>query len=244
MTQEAMTALLTLFNPTEWNEQTAADVNARLETASAAHIADWAVATFGRPAHRRRVDAGHDPSAPLRHAARRASTCCSSRPATTSPRPSPRATRPRDACRSPWSTRTPRQTVAEQDAEFGKDLFDRDPNLCCAMRKVEPLGHALDGYDAWVTGTRRVDAATRAELPVVQWDAKHGLVKINPLGAVVRRAGRGLPGEQRPPPQPARRAGLPEHRLRALHAGPSRRARTPAPVAGRAQDKTECGIHE
>ncbi|MBA3905602.1 MAG: phosphoadenylyl-sulfate reductase [Pseudonocardiales bacterium] len=76
-----------------------------------------------------------------------------------------------------------RLSVAEQDAEFGKDLFARDPNLCCAMRKVEPLQNTLAGYDAWVTGVRRVEAPTRANTPLVTYDEKFGLVKINPVAA-------------------------------------------------------------
>jgi phosphoadenosine phosphosulfate reductase len=76
-----------------------------------------------------------------------------------------------------------RRSVAEQDVEFGKDLFARDPNLCCAMRKVEPLTDTLAGYDAWVTGVRRVEAPTRADTPLVTYDEKFGLVKINPLAA-------------------------------------------------------------
>jgi phosphoadenosine phosphosulfate reductase len=76
-----------------------------------------------------------------------------------------------------------RRSVAEQDAEFGKDLFARDPNLCCAMRKVEPLHETLAGYDAWVTGVRRVEAPTRADTPLVTYDEKFRLVKVNPLAA-------------------------------------------------------------
>lgn len=75
------------------------------------------------------------------------------------------------------------QTVAEQDATHGKDLFARDPNLCCRLRKVEPLAHALSGYEAWVTGVRRGDSTTRAGTKHVEWDAKNGMVKINPLAA-------------------------------------------------------------
>jgi phosphoadenosine phosphosulfate reductase len=75
----------------------------------------------------------------------------------------------------------PRLTVAEQDAEFGKDLFARDPAACCRMRKVEPLKAALAGYEAWVTGVRRDEGPTRAGSPVVTWDEAFGLVKINPL---------------------------------------------------------------
>jgi phosphoadenosine phosphosulfate reductase len=76
-----------------------------------------------------------------------------------------------------------RRSVAEQDVEFGKDLFARDPNSCCAMRKVAPLQDTLAGYDAWVTGVRRVEAPTRANTPLVTYDEKFGLVKVNPLAA-------------------------------------------------------------
>lgn len=76
-----------------------------------------------------------------------------------------------------------RRSVAQQDLEFGKDLFARDPGACCAMRKVEPLQDTLAGYDAWVTGVRRVEAPTRANTPLIQFDDKFGLVKINPIAA-------------------------------------------------------------
>jgi phosphoadenosine phosphosulfate reductase len=73
------------------------------------------------------------------------------------------------------------KTVAEQDAEEGPRLYEREPDRCCAMRKVLPLRRTLANYDAWVTGVRRVDAPTRANTPIVQWDERNGLVKINPI---------------------------------------------------------------
>lgn len=76
---------------------------------------------------------------------------------------------------------TPEHSVAEQDALLGKNLFARDPNECCRLRKVAPLGKALRGYSAWVTGLRRVEAPTRANAPLISFDAAFGLVKINPL---------------------------------------------------------------
>ena len=78
---------------------------------------------------------------------------------------------------------TPENSVARQDELFGKDLFAREPNECCRMRKVEPLSKALRGYSAWVTGIRRVEAPTRANAPLISWDKAFGLVKINPLAA-------------------------------------------------------------
>jgi len=73
------------------------------------------------------------------------------------------------------------QTVAQQDAQYGPKLHDRDPNQCCHLRKVIPLRKTLANYSAWVTGVRRVDAPTRANTPIVTWDDRNGLVKINPI---------------------------------------------------------------
>jgi phosphoadenosine phosphosulfate reductase len=78
-------------------------------------------------------------------------------------------------------TLAPAQTVAEQDAEYGPRLHDRDPDRCCALRKVAPLDRALQGYDAWVTGLRRDESASRAATPVVGWDARRGKLKVNPI---------------------------------------------------------------
>jgi phosphoadenosine phosphosulfate reductase len=93
----------------------------------------------------------------------------------------------RDAVETVYDVRivnaTPEHTVAEQDSLLGKDLFARDPNQCCALRKVAPLQKTLAGYDAWVTGVRRVEAPTRAGTPLVTYDEKFGLVKINPIAA-------------------------------------------------------------
>ncbi len=93
----------------------------------------------------------------------------------------------RDAVETVYDVRivnaTPEHTVAEQDSLLGKDLFAREPNQCCALRKVAPLQKTLAGYDAWVTGVRRVEAPTRAATPLVTYDEKFGLVKINPIAA-------------------------------------------------------------
>ena len=74
------------------------------------------------------------------------------------------------------------QSVADQEAEFGL-LNKTDPTQCCFLRKVVPLRKTLARYDAWVTGVRRVDAPTRADTPIVQWDERNGLVKVNPIAA-------------------------------------------------------------
>jgi phosphoadenosine phosphosulfate reductase len=78
---------------------------------------------------------------------------------------------------------TPVLTVPEQDAKYGPKLHDRDPNLCCAMRKVEPLNRALESYDGWISGMRRDDAITRADIGFVEFDTKRSKVKLNPLAS-------------------------------------------------------------
>ena len=75
----------------------------------------------------------------------------------------------------------PARTVAQQDAEHGADLFARDPDRCCALRKVAPLAGALARYDAWATGLRREESATRAQARAVEWDERRQKVKVNPL---------------------------------------------------------------
>ncbi len=78
-------------------------------------------------------------------------------------------------------TVAPEQTVAQQDATWGKDLFARQPDQCCALRKVAPLNRALEPYSAWATGVRRADSAARAKTPIVTWDKRRRLVKIAPI---------------------------------------------------------------
>ena len=78
-------------------------------------------------------------------------------------------------------TITPVQSVAEQDATEGVDLFRTDPDRCCSLRKVQPLADALGGYDAWATGLRRAETHHRIIAPVIGWDAKKQKVKVSPI---------------------------------------------------------------
>jgi phosphoadenosine phosphosulfate reductase len=78
---------------------------------------------------------------------------------------------------------TPEHPVAEQDRLLGKDLFAREPNECCRLRKVLPLRRALSNYAAWVTGIRRAESPTRADAPLITFDEAFKLVKVNPLAA-------------------------------------------------------------
>lgn len=75
-------------------------------------------------------------------------------------------------------------------SRHGPDFFRRsveDRKLCCHVRKVLPLRRRLAGLDAWITGLRREQAATRTDLARIEWDAANGLVKINPLADWTRQ---------------------------------------------------------
>lgn len=93
----------------------------------------------------------------------------------------------RDAVKSTYPVRfleiLPGQSVEEQDASHGPELFKRDPDLCCFLRKVQPLDAMLGLYDGWVTGVRRSETAARRSAKPVEWDAKREMVKINPIVA-------------------------------------------------------------
>ena len=69
----------------------------------------------------------------------------------------------------------------EQERSHGAALWTRNPDLCCNLRKVEPLRRKLKGLSAWITSIRRDQTAARAGAQRVEWDSKFGLVKINPI---------------------------------------------------------------
>jgi phosphoadenosine phosphosulfate reductase len=136
----------------------------------------------------------------------------------------------------------PLRTVAEQDAEQGEKLHDRDPNLCCALRKVEPLERGLAPYTAWITGMRREDAPTRTDITVVGWDAKRAKVKLNPLAAWTQDDVDAYVTEHHVVLNPLRQAGY-----ASIGCAPCTRAVAPGedPRAGRwsGTSKIECGLH-
>ena len=72
-------------------------------------------------------------------------------------------------------------SVTQQAEAFGDALYSRDPDLCCKMRKVEPLAEGLKGKRAWLTALRRDSSPTRSQLQPVEWNERYGLVKINPI---------------------------------------------------------------
>ena len=136
----------------------------------------------------------------------------------------------------------PLLTVAEQDAAHGPRLHDREPDRCCAIRKVEPLERALGPYAAWVTGMRREDAPTRTDIPVVGWDARRSKVKLNPLAAWTQDDVDAYVAEHHVVLNPLRELGY-----TSIGCAPCTRAVAAGedPRAGRwsGQNKTECGLH-
>jgi len=75
----------------------------------------------------------------------------------------------------------PLSSPEEQERSHGSALWQRDPDLCCNLRKVEPLRRKLGELRAWITSIRRDQTAARAGAGKIEWDKKFGLTKINPI---------------------------------------------------------------
>ena len=136
----------------------------------------------------------------------------------------------------------PPKTVAEQDDEHGPKLHDRNPDRCCEMRKVQPLAEALAGYTAWGSGVRRDESSTRAGTRLVDWDAKRGMVKVNPMAAWSQDVVDAYITEHQIPVNPLFELGY-----GSIGCAPCTRPVAPGedPRAGRwaGKNKIECGIH-
>jgi phosphoadenosine phosphosulfate reductase len=78
-------------------------------------------------------------------------------------------------------------TPEQQAALHGEALWKSNPDLCCKIRKVDPMADALKGADVWVTALRRSQSKTRASLRVLDWDWQYQLLKLCPLAAWERR---------------------------------------------------------
>jgi phosphoadenosine phosphosulfate reductase len=75
----------------------------------------------------------------------------------------------------------PDLTVLEYETRHGGPLYRRSAERCCHDRKIVPLRQALVGYNAWISAIRRDQTPDRARASVVEWDARFGLLKVNPL---------------------------------------------------------------
>lgn len=136
----------------------------------------------------------------------------------------------------------PERTVAEQEADEGPELWRRDPDRCCALRKVAPLRRALAGMDAWVTGIRRVQSPGRLTARKVDLDESRDVVKVQPLVDWTDEDVIGYLYAHDVPYNPLHDRGYPSIGCtpctRAVAEGEDRRA---GRWAGRG--KTECGLH-
>jgi phosphoadenosine phosphosulfate reductase len=127
-------------------------------------------------------------------------------------------------------------------SELGPEEWPCGSERCCELRKVVPLGEALAERDAWMTGLRRAEAATRTEAPIVGLDAARGVVKVNPLATWSDQDVAGYVTDHSLPVHPLTREGF-----LSIGCAPTTRAVRPGedPRAGRwaGTDKVECGIH-
>ena len=138
---------------------------------------------------------------------------------------------------------TPVQSVDEQDEQYGPKLYERNPDLCCKLRKVQPLTDGLAAYDAWATGLRRAETHNRVIAPVVGWDDKKQKVKVSPLARWSDGEIDKYIQEQGILVNPLQYDGYPS-----IGCWPCTRQVAPGedPRSGRwaGSNKTECGIHQ
>jgi phosphoadenosine phosphosulfate reductase len=133
-------------------------------------------------------------------------------------------------------------TLEQQAERFGDELWKRDPDSCCGIRKVEPMREALSGVDAWVSGIRREDSQHRAHAPKFAWDRRFGLWKLNPIADWTEKDVWNYIRENRVPYNPLHDRNYPSigctHCTRPVAPGQDSRA-------GRwsGSTKTECGIN-
>ncbi len=130
-------------------------------------------------------------------------------------------------------------TVARQAALYGDELWKRDPEACCELRKVSPLELALADVDAWVSGVRRDQSVARAGTAKLAWDAKHERWKANPLADWTEAQVWAYIDKHDAPYNPLHDRGFPSIGCThcTLPAGDGRAGRW-----AEAQ-KTECGLH-
>lgn len=136
----------------------------------------------------------------------------------------------------------PELTVAQYEEANGGPVYNRDPNQCCRDRKITVLRQALVGMHAWASAIRRDQSADRAKAPIVGWDAKFSLVKVSPLANWTKRDVWKLITDEKIPYNPLHDQGYPSVGCwpctRAVTFGEDERA-------GRwsGTQKTECGLH-
>ena len=130
------------------------------------------------------------------------------------------------------------EEASRLDADLSRATWD--PDGCCAFRKVAPLERALTGFDAWITGRKRFQAATRNALPLVEADGRH--IKINPLASWSQDEIDAYASRHHLPAHPLAGRGYPSIGC-APCTSPALPGEEPRAGRWRGQVKTECGIH-
>lgn len=133
-------------------------------------------------------------------------------------------------------------SVAEQHLREGPNLWERDPDRCCQIRKVEPLERALEPYAAWASGVRRGQSPSRAGLKKIQWSERYGVLRVHPLVDWDEKRVQAYIAVNEIPYNPLHDIGY-----RSIGCVPCTRPTRPDEEerAGRwaGSDKLECGIH-
>ena len=136
----------------------------------------------------------------------------------------------------------PEQSVEEYEAEHGGPLYNRRPDQCCFQRKIKVLREGTKGKAAWITAIRRDQSPDRAKAPIVGWDKKFGLVKVNPLANWTKQQVWKLITDEDIPYNPLHDQGYSsigcQPCTRAVLMGEDERAGRWSGFA-----KTECGLH-
>jgi phosphoadenosine phosphosulfate reductase len=134
------------------------------------------------------------------------------------------------------------RTVEEQAAAEGPALWEREPDRCCDLRKMQPLRATLANYDAWITAIRREQTPDRANAPVVGWDGRFGLIKVNPLVRWTAAEVRAYVAEHQVPYNPLHDQNYPSIGCTPC-TSPVMPGEDPRSGRWRGQEKTECGLH-
>jgi phosphoadenosine phosphosulfate reductase len=136
----------------------------------------------------------------------------------------------------------PALSLSEQASQYGDELWKRNPDLCCKLRKLDPLKEALQDLDAWITGIRREQSVSRKNTTIVERDKRWGLIKVNPLAGWTRNEVWKYILKNQLPYNPLHDVGYPSigctHCTLPVREGEDERAGRWSGFA-----KTECGLH-
>ena len=132
--------------------------------------------------------------------------------------------------------------MVQQRELYGDELWNRDPNLCCNIRKVMPLKKALSSHDAWITAIRKSQTDMRKDSDAIEYDERYNVTKINPLINWTHKEVWDYIEEFKLPFNKLHKEGYPSlgctHCTTAVNLGEDDRA-----GRWRGSGKTECGLH-